>query len=349
MRNRFASLCKPSVLLPIVFAGTLWAQDPNSATSAFPFLTMSYDARQAAMAGASVAMPSGLAGFNANPAVLAYIERNQVALAYRTVVMDIWGGYVAAAFPAGNFGVISVNAIDLSEGTLSEVDESPADQSPVTTGNVWSSNSVAGGVSWARTVWETLALGVTLKGAYNRISSTGIAATPSERYSADGFAADIGAQYRLLEGRFISGLALRNIGALQSGYSTAADGYAMPFSASAGISYIPQYTPALRLALDLDKERDNYPSFEPAIEVFLIPKTLALRAGYAFSTHDLDYFLSVLGGNSSSDYQKSQWNTVCAGAGFSTAPYGLDLTIDAAVEFHTDVSPSIVLTTVYGF
>jgi hypothetical protein len=301
------------------------------------------------MAGASVAMPSDLSGFNANPATLGFIKKGQVAVGYRSVLLDVWGGFVAAAIPLGAGGIISINAIDLSEGTLNEVVENPADHSPLSTNRVWSSNSFAGGLSWAKPVWETLALGVMLKGAYHKIGTPGASNLPGENYSADGIAADLGLQYRLLGGRFISGISARNLGFLESGYSTAADGYPMPFSIAAGISFIPRYTPALRLALDLEKTRDNFATFKPGIEISLIPQTLQLRFGFPFSTNDLGYFFDLLGGTPASGYQKSQWNILCSGIGFSTASYGTDLTLDAGIEFHTDVSPSVVLTCTYAY
>jgi hypothetical protein len=329
------------VLLAVVWS--LPAQHPDAGTTVFRVLSMNFAAREVAMAGASVAMPNGLGGFYANPAALGYIETMQALMGYRSVLLDVWGGMVAFGLPMDRYGVWSINAVDLSGGSVDEV-IADGTGTPLETGVVWKDNSVAGGLSWSKVVWTTLSVGASVKGVYQRISSSNDA-----RYSADGVAVDAGVQYRLPDTRFVTGLAIRNLGFLRSGFSRNDNDYRLPFGVGLGVSYVPRYTPALRVALDLEKALGEYLRFEPALELAAYRKLLFVRLGYAFSERDAEEGFRTLTGEPDETYQKSDWSALCLGLGVNSEIGAFRVEVDAALEFRVDVQPAFVVTTLVGF
>ncbi len=332
------------ILVPILISlgvGTAGAQLEDAGMTEFEMLTMSHSAREMAMAGAAIAMPNGLHGFNANPAALGYIEDRQGIVGYRSVLLDVWSGELAFGMPVSKTGFWSVNVINLSEGSVDEVVN--GNGMPVWTGREWSSNVVAGSVSWARVLWRSLALGASIKGAYR------YSGTEGEYYSADGLAIDLGAQYRLYGDRLILGLAARNLGGLLSSYTNDMDKNPLPASIGGGVSYVPRYVPVLRIALDIEKIKGRYTTFEPAAELAILKDLLFVRAGFPFSTNDLAYAFDVLGGIADKNYQKSQWTTLCLGLGLQTAIKKVDVGFDAAVEFHTVHQASVGISMQAGF
>lgn len=317
------------------------AQYREAGTTVFDFLKINYSAREVGMAGASVGMPGGLAGFHANPAVLGYIEHTAGLLSYRRHLLDVWAGTVAGGMPIKDYGFFSINVIDLSGGTIDEVVDDNG--LPRETGNVWRDNSVAGGISWGRIMWETLSVGASIKGVYHYMGSK------QDHYAADGVALDAGVQYRLMKGRFITGLAIRDLGFLRSNYSDHSDKYSLPLAVCAGLSYVPRYVPDLRLALDVEKVKGDYLEFEPGIEVAVFEKLLFLRGGFSFSEKDFgEKVVKSFRGEADEDYQKSNWSTVCLGLGVDAQTKGVDLKVDTGLEFHTMITPSVVVTILLG-
>lgn len=332
------------LLVPILVAvgvSTAGAQLDDAGVTEFEMLTMSHSAREMAMAGASIGMPSDLHGFNSNPAALGYIDHMQGIVGYRSVLMDVWSGQLAFGMPIRKTGFWSVNVINFSEGSIDEVVSNNG--VPDYTGREWRSNVVAGSVSWAKVLWKSLSLGASVKGAYR------YSGTEGEYYSADGIALDLGVQYRLYGDRLVVGLAARNLGGLRSSYTPDMDKHPLPASVGGGISYIPRYVPVLRIALDIEKVKGRYTSFEPAAEVAILKDLLFARVGFPFSTSDLGYAFDVLGGVADENYQKSQWTTLCLGLGLQTPIKEVDVGIDAAVEFHTIRQASVGISVLTGF
>jgi hypothetical protein len=330
---------KQLVLLTLAAAAQAIAQHPDAGTVAFPFLNMGYEARSVAMSGAAVAMPNDLYGALSNPAAAGAIGRYQIIAGYRQLFMDVWGGPLGFAYPTSK-GVFAASLITLTTGDFDIIDEDGN-----ANGLRAKSSYTAAGISFARPVLsDNLTAGITAKAIYHYISAG------EEKYTADGYAADLGVQYRMHGGRLIYGAALRNFGAIRSGYLDKFNEYPMPTCIETGVSYVPRYIPNLRAALDVNKTRGDYLNFEPAAEYALLGNALFLRAGYTFSYMDLEKTFGTLDGERDEDYSKSNTNTLSLGLGLAATMDNVDLKIDAAMQFYADVSePAFIMSIMVGF
>ncbi len=323
------SIQKTLALIPLCFL-VAFGQHREAGSSAFSFLSINYDARSVAMGGAASAIQNDLYGILSNPSAIGYAENQQVMVGFRPVMLGVWGGPVAYLRPFDGYGNVALTVIGLTSGELDVINDHG-----VPTGNVARVDYMAGAVTWAMEVVEELAVGVTVKGVYNRI------ATPGSYYSADGAAIDGGVQYRINNDRFTVGAAFRNLGFMRSGYAPDVQ-YPLPFVVEAGISYVPLNLLAVRLALDINKARDDYITFEPGIEISL-SENVFLRGGYSMSGLDISKQIDVFRGEKDPDYQKSNMSSLAIGAGIITTIEDLELNIDVALQFYRDVSRPAVL------
>jgi hypothetical protein len=314
------------------------SQNANAGTVAFPFLVMGYDARAMAMGGAACAVQNGLYGVLSNPAAVGYAGNTQIMGGYRQVMMDVWGYPLGISMPT-KYGAFAPYLISLTSGDFNVIDEAG-----IVNGDRASSSYTALGVGWARMIGADIAVGAAVKGAYHYIGA-GL-----ESYAADGFALDIGVQYRQRNDRISYGAALRNLGFMRSGYWNEWNEYEMPYGIEAGVAFIPKHIPDLRVALDVNKFNGDYMNFEPAFEYTVVAKTFWVRGGYAFSMMDVEKMLEVFRGERDDTYRKSSVNTLSLGVGIATAVDNVDLKLDAAMQFYTDISaPGIIVSLLIGF
>jgi hypothetical protein len=160
-----------SVLAALCTSGPVEAQsgiDPYEiervGQSGWQFLKINGDARQAALGGAFGALGSGGAnGVFGNPAVLAYVEGIDVALNRTEWIADIGYSSVAVAKDFGALGVVGASVASLSYGDMIETVNSPIEgqgrTEAVVTGNTFSADDMAAGVSYARRITGELAVG----------------------------------------------------------------------------------------------------------------------------------------------------------------------------------------------
>ena len=316
-----------------------FAQHPDAGTAAFPSLNMGYDARAVSMADAAAAMPNDIYGVLSNPAAIGFVSRSQIMGGYRQMMMDVWGGPLGVSWQS-EFGVFAASLTMLSSGAFDIVDEDGGE-----TGARAQSSYTSGGVSFAKIVYDGLSVGGTVKGIYHYIG-----AGPDERYYADGYAADLGVQYRLTNGRLVYGAVLRNIGFMRSGYLDKFNEYPFPYGVEVGISHVPQHLPSLRVALDVNKINGDYLNFEPAFEYALLSNMLFLRGGYAFSYMDFEKTLENFRGERDDSYRKSGAATLSLGFGAAASMDNVDVKLDAAVQFYTDVpEPSLIISILFAF
>ncbi|MBD3321552.1 MAG: PorV/PorQ family protein [Chitinivibrionales bacterium] len=332
-----------------VFALLLWfcfvhADDRNihrrAGTTVFPFLNLGYDSRAIAMGGASVAMPNEIYGMLSNPSAMAYIEKKQIMGGYEPVMLGIRGNALSYAMPAGNIGVIGTNMLLVLYGTVQEVDEN---KKP--TGNTWEPYSFAGQVGWSRLFRDDFSIGVIAKGIYDRIGSTS-----GEYYAADGYAFDIGVQYRLLNSRLILGSVIQNLGFLREGYSERTDDFSLPFAAIVGISYNLKNIPPLRLALDASQAYDDFLNFHFGGELDIYKEYFSIRGGFNASSRDIEEKAGELVGSVDEEYMKTNWLTISLGIGVN-APISLfDVAIDAAFQARNNgLTPGFSLSGILSF
>jgi len=314
------------------------------ATRYFPFLKREYDARAIGMGGASTGMPNSIYGLLSNPAAIGYLNRSEAMISYVPVVLDVNGGTIAYAMPYKTFGVFAANILYLSYGTFEPLDE---------VGNKIEGAlhpfSIAGSLSWSKIILENLSAGVTVKGIYERLSE-GIG-EEIDKYSADGFAADIGIQYRTLSTRLIYGLLIRNIGFLRSGYSDDIDNEGLPVSVLAGFSYVFKNFPTIRTAFDLEKPVDDFLKYKIGLELNMYKQVLLLRGGFNFSQRDMEEFFSMIrNGSFDADYNKSDWSLFSLGLGLKTELRDFNVNFDAAVRFRVErTMPCLAFTLLLGF
>jgi hypothetical protein len=304
------------------------AQHAGTGTAIFDFLNIKYDARTVAMGGASVALPNDLYGAFTNPAAVGFIENMQVMAGNRSESVGLWGFPLAYARPEKEMGVFAVNVIALTTGNI-EVTDRGNDGAMIATGRNARSDDIAGSITWAKKLNNFSSAGISVKGIYNRLGTSG---SGSESFSADGFAMDAGLQYRFKNSRLVYGLATRNVGFLRAGY-TSGESYDLPAAIEMGVSYIPEYISNLRLALDIGKKNNDYLTFAPAAELEVIRGQMVLRAGLNRSWRDLKSYLMVLKGEPEENYQQSNRSAFCAGVGLITQIVERRAKFDVALDF----------------
>jgi hypothetical protein len=313
------------------------AQNSNAGTVAFPFLAMDYDARTMAMAGAAAAVQNDIYGVFTNPAALGYTNRMQIVGGHRQVMMDIWGCPLGISVPTG-IGIVAPYLILFSSGDFDITDDDA-----IVTGERARSNYTALGVAWAKALREGLSAGAALKGASHYIGAG------AEAFSAFGAALDLGVQYRQNNGRLTYGAALRNVGVMY-GYGNEWNEYGIPYGIEAGVTFVPRHMPNLRVAFDVNSYNGDFANVEPAFEYTAIAKTLFLRGGYTFSALDLEKMLDVFRGARDDTYQKSTVNTLSLGAGLATVMDNVDIKLDAAMQFYSDISnPAVIVSLIVAF
>jgi hypothetical protein len=300
----------------------------------YPQLNIEFNARSAAMAGASMAILNSSSGVLANPASAAEVQKMEAYIGYSSVLAGIWGAPLSITRSFGKYGVFGVSAVGITSGQI-EVTDLEGDL----TGENSSADYLTGVITWAYKVRDDLSIGASFKGLYTRLI------VPQDLggiVSAKGMAFDVGAKYRMSKDRFIAGIALRNAGFnLQRFYNDSSS--SLPLTFEVGVSYLPVNIP-WRFALDINQKLGDYLNFEPGLEINVYKRVLFLRLGYGFSGQDLAQKLRTLNGNEDENYVKSNWNTLCFGAGFTKNIENSSLQIDLAFQFHSAIlTPSTVI------
>ena len=304
------------------------AQSDNAGTTAFSFASLSYDARSIAMGGASAAMADGIYGVVNNPAALAAVTNRQGANCVRPVLLDVGGGLAAFAMPIGQNGVVAGNLLGFSEGSVQEID---VDQQ--LTGITYYAGGGAGSVTWAQKLRDYLFVGASVKGLYHRFSATGNYAA-----SADGAAWTLGRAVPRLKRPFYRGRVCQEprfygqfLYAGRPQLSAAGLNYGRGFLRAAQYS-----VPAAGLRHGAENRR--HLMFRPAFELALYKNMVFLRGGFPVSQIDIQHQLDF------SQFEKSDWTSLCLGLGLVTAIRSYQVTLDVAYESHVyDMPPSIAV------
>jgi hypothetical protein len=252
----------------------------------------------------------------------------ELFLGYTSIVEGIWGVPLAFTRSFGKYGVFGVNLFSANSGVeVVDVDNRK-------TGEFARANFLAGGVSWGLKYKENLLVGASIKGIYNRLV----------QYSSDGVCFDLGVQYRLKNNRLVYGLVVKNIGFMIDSYTQDGERSLLPMTVEGGVSFVPQTASQLRLALDINKKIGDYVNFEPALELNVYKRVLAVRVGYAFSQKDAANVWNMLQGEKDEDYIKSNMSSLCVGAGLKTNINSKDVKVDFGIQFQSFMlSPSLSL------
>lgn len=313
-------------LLGILLCATqLSAQFKSAGSVNYQHLLLHYDGRSAGLAGADVALPGGVEGIIVNPASIGKMKSAQLFIGQQLLGEGVWCAPVAYG-RSFSFGNIAVSLQGLTSGKIKVIDITSSGE-PVLTGDFAENQYLTPAVTFARTFFnEVLSAGVSFKGMYQRID------VKPEIYSSKAFGFDCGVLYRINGDRFITGIALRNVGYEFSSFNDEIT-YPTPFIAEAGVSYIPRNLSSVRLCADIKKARGEYVAFEPGIEIEFYPKTFFVRLGYPLSAADIREQLNKLSGTKDDEYVKSNWSTLAGGIGIQTTVENVRLAFDCGIQF----------------
>lgn len=167
-------------------------------------------ARPAGMGDCFVAIADDATACFWNPAGLAFLEsRHNFALMHTRLVPDwedVYYEYAAYAQRVEGLGTIGVSALYLTYGK--QVATNPESPDPI---GEFRSYEVIPSVSYGTTVGENLAVGLSLKFIYVDLAPSW-ATQEQQKGAGSTFAADLGALYRLGDGKLRLGGALQHVG-----------------------------------------------------------------------------------------------------------------------------------------
>jgi hypothetical protein len=209
MRRRSATMTKRMLIgafaLGVLFAGLVDAadaQNKRTGTSAAPELLIPVGAHYVAMGGSTLANSVGVESIHFNPAGLGLLNRPAEAMfSSMSYIADINVSYGAVGASFGEFGTValSIKSLDFGDIPLTTNDD-PEGRS----GRLYSPTYVTVGATYARSLTDAIAVGVTTKLITEQI----------DRVSSTGIAFDFGVQYKGLVNvpGLALGVAIKNIG-----------------------------------------------------------------------------------------------------------------------------------------
>lgn len=268
---------------------------PKAGTTGFAFLKIGVGGRPIGMGGAFVAVPGDVNSGYWNPAGLAWIEGPRGTATYLNYLLDIQSGFIGYAQPYRNLGVIGVNLDYMNHGRFQKT--SLSGQKLGTFG----ASDLALGASYSKLITDDLAIGMNLKGIYERIEDS----------SADAIALDLGTQLRPPVEGLMLGMAVQNIGMARKGF-TEEHKDKLPLNFKAGLAKKLAHLPLL-LAFDLNKPIDGYLRFSVGGE-FTLAEMLLFRFGY-----------NSLGCDLKVGAEKDDYTGMSAGLGLRWQAYQIDL------------------------
>lgn len=291
---------KTYVIILTMLCG-LWQTSPaqdtgnnvsKSGTSAASFLEIQVGAAAVAMGGAYVSQANDATGLYWNAAGVTHLTRNEVFVSHTDWIADTKFNYAAFVMPLGpSVGVlgISLTSLSMEDMMVRTVDM------PEGTGEFFSANDLALGVTYARQLTDRFSIGFTGKYIQESIWHE----------SAHAIAADLGTSFKMdLFGGLIIGASLTNFGTSMqlSGRDTRQfiridptiqgsndripfdvelDAWSLPLSFQLGISTNVARTENLRwtVAADAIHPSDNYESLNVGSE-FAYKESFFVRGGY---------------------------------------------------------------------
>ncbi|MGD9199989.1 MAG: PorV/PorQ family protein [Chitinispirillia bacterium] len=311
----------------------------------FPILKLQYDARSVSMGGVKIGMPNNISGSVSNPAALGYMKSNQVMITYKPIMLDVKGGALGYGLPIGIYGNWAVSFLYLSYGVFDNL----LDENKNRIEGSLHPYSFEGGISWAKLIGTSLSAGIKLKGMYDMLSE-GVDGEINA-FSADGFAMDMGIQYRTESSRLIYGLLIQNIGFVRSDFEDEFEMKGLPLNFASGFSYVFRNFPIIRIAMDFEKPVDNYLQYHLGFELNLYKQNIFFRGGLSCNQKDLEEIISLIkNGASQNSYKKSNWSLLNIGTGINPEINDIEINIDFAFNFRVNrLSPGFILSLIIGY
>lgn len=237
-------------------------------TAGFAFLQVPAGARAVAMGGAFTAVPGDPLALYWNPAASVHTDGSVLSTTYTSYMMDMQAGFIGWINPREN-DVIGVSLNYFYGGEF----ERTTMEDPMGTGEQFTSNSMALAGSWAKSLTETISIGVTGRFIYSQIDT----------YNANGFSVDLGGMYISSAVPGLTGaLVVRNAGVQTKAFYSEND--PMPTEIAAGVSQ-SLLEGNLLVAADFTMPLEG--DFDAAAGVEYKPiDMLALRTGWSLSAKD---------------------------------------------------------------
>ncbi len=284
------------IVLAAFIIAPLHAQVDNSqtitktGTTVAQFLKIGVDARGAAMGGAFAAMEGDLSAMHWNPAGLGHHRGVGVMFVHSEWLADLNFNYAAVAFNLGEVGILGLNLVSLSapDEPVRTVER------PEGTGELFNSNDLALGVTFARQLTDRFSIGGTVKFIRQNIwhMSAGAVAldigalftTPFKNVRLGASIVNFGSDMRL-NGRDIQfsndpdPFNQGNVEFVNALYET--DKFPLPLAFRVGIATELYKSENVRVSVGLDAlhPNDNTESLNGGAEL-AFNETLFLRGGY---------------------------------------------------------------------
>lgn len=201
MTTRLSLFALAALLVPAALAPAARAQD-QAGTKAAPFLLLGTDARGAALGSAQVAAATGPAALYWNPAGIASADARggtgAAVFSSSEWLVDTRHSYVGATFTAGSLGTfgLQVTQLDYGDEPVTTVLD------PEGTGELYSAQDLAIGLSYGRALTDQFTFGGTAKLIRQQIWNE----------SASGIAMDLGVRYETGFRNVTIGMAMTNFG-----------------------------------------------------------------------------------------------------------------------------------------
>jgi hypothetical protein len=264
--------------------------------SGWQFLKINGDARQAAMGGAFTAISQGDAnGVFGNPATLADVKNLNIQLNALRWVADINHKSFAVAGRLGDVGVVAVSLAMLDYGDIPETVNFPLDANsttPIVTGNMFTANDLAVGISFARDITSKLSLGGNVRWIRQTIAEL----------SMSNWSFDLGTMYYTGFKSLRLAISARNfgpdsrLGGWSDQYQTESDNVRMPFDFRGGLAMdflnVEGSPHLLTIVAEGDHPNDGTEKFHLGGS-YSFDKTFFLRFGYKFNYDVQKYTFGV--------------------------------------------------------
>jgi len=260
--------------------------------SGWQFLKINGDARQAALAGAYTAISHGDANaVFGNPAALTDVKNLDVQVNALQWIAGIGHHSAAVAYSIGDVGVIGASIARLTYGDIEEtINESSGSSgtTPVITGNTFSANDIAVGVSFARKITNNLSVGGDVRWVRQQIAEL----------SMNNWSLDIGTMYYTGFRSLRIAITARNFGpdsrfgGWSELYQTESDYVRMPLDFRAGMAmdfFDGEGSPHLLTVIaEAEHPNDGREKFQVGAN-YAFNGTFFIRGGYKFN-YDVQRF-----------------------------------------------------------
>ena len=279
-------------------ASILVAQNANLGTSGAQFLQIPVGARETAMGGAVVGLTGDASSVFWNPSGIVRVKSVEAQFSYMNW-FDLFDLNAAAVvYNMGDAGTIALSLISFTTGDM----EITTEEQPNGTGRFFDAGDLAIGVSYAKYLTDRFTAGITVKYVSQRIWNE----------TADGFAFDIGTQYRLDFQNLTIAMSMANFGGeiqfegpdldilynKDDNYPTSrlapgslkTDSYPLPLNFQVGIGFDIYHADFMKIrgGIDAVHPNDNSERLHFGTEFSFFDR-LYLRAGYKFNYDDEDF------------------------------------------------------------